>query len=113
MTFGFHQVWVEKIMFLINSISYKYQVNGFLSECLLPHRGLRQGDPLSPYLFIIVFDVLSRMLSQGRNSNVLQGVNLAANVPLTHLFFADDVLLFAQSLSGGTLCYHGHTKQVF
>lgn len=87
-------------MTLVNSVSYEYQVNGFLSHILYPQRGLRQGDPISRYLFIMVFDVLSRMLSHGRNVHDLRGVDIASDLPMTHPFFVDDAILFAKASQG-------------
>lgn len=94
---GFNIDWVEKVMTLVTTVTYTYQVNGFHSDKLSPSRGLRQEDPLSPYLFILVFDVLSRMINDAKSHNTLSGLKLATEAPaLTHLFFADDAILFAQ-----------------
>ena len=61
---GFDERWVKWIMECISSVSYKIIVNGKNSNTIFPSRGLRQGDPLSPYLFLFVMDVLSRMLNK-------------------------------------------------
>jgi hypothetical protein len=60
-----------------------------------PPRGIRQGDPLSPYLFLLCAEALSFMLSRAKSSEVINGVPNSKNGPiLSHLFFADDSLLF-------------------
>lgn len=60
-----------------------------------PSRGLRQGDPLSPYLFLLVSDVLSDLVSNAVNLGRLKGLKLARNCPvISHYFFADDALFF-------------------
>lgn len=86
--FGFAESWVASIMTLVTTVSYNYQVNGFSSPKVTPKRGLRQGDPLSPYLFILIFDVLSRLITMAYLSNELQGIKLAESArALSHLFF--------------------------
>lgn len=98
--FGFDSAWVSRVMSLVTSVSYSYQVNDFLSRKLIPNRGLRQGDPLSPYLFIMVFDVLSRLISKAHSNEAFKGIKLAPTAPyLTHLFFADDAIIFSDDNS--------------
>lgn len=97
--YGFDRRWVDMIMKLVRSVTYKYKVNGFISQKLIPHRGLRQGNPLSPYLFILAADTLSHMFRKALEDNRIEGVQLAVGAPiLTHLFFANDALLFAKAL---------------
>ena len=58
-------------------------------------RGIWQGDPLSPLLFVFVIEALSRMLSVGINNGFLEGFKVG-NVTVSHLLFADDTLIFCK-----------------
>ncbi|KAM2070517.1 hypothetical protein ACFX16_001897 [Malus domestica] len=63
-----------------------------------PSRGLRQGDPLSPYLFIILGEVLSCMIQVAVDDKRLEGVRIGGSGPvISHLFFTDDTLLFLRA----------------
>ena len=63
-----------------------------------PSRGLRQGDPISPYLFLLAAEGLSGLLKQSRQSSHLKGLQVAPTAPaVNHLLFADDSLLFVKA----------------
>jgi len=73
-------------------------INGQPSKPISPERGLRQGDPLSPYLFILCADVLSGLLSKEAKLNKIHGIQVARKAPkISNLLFADDSLLFARA----------------
>lgn len=60
-----------------------------------PGRGLRQGDTLSPYLFALCMERLSTLINNKREEGDWKGIQVSKNsIPLTHHFFADDVILF-------------------
>lgn len=62
--------------------------------------GLRQGDSFSPYLFIMVMEVPSRLIHKEINSEKLQGIKISRNGPrISYLFFADDSLIFFKATS--------------
>lgn len=71
-------------------VGYNETVNGYFKE----KRGLRQGDPLSPYLFVIAMNYLSLMLNQAAETNKLKYHPKCNSLRLTHLSFADDLLIF-------------------
>ncbi|XP_026435106.1 uncharacterized protein LOC113332813 [Papaver somniferum] len=82
----------------ISTLSYAVLVNGSPGETFSPSRGIRQGDCLSPYIFIICMEVLSQLLLKAEEQNVIQGFKFKKNSPsISHLFFADDCMLFARA----------------
>jgi hypothetical protein len=97
-TMGFEEKWITLIMTCVKSVSYSVLVNGQPFGKILPTRGLRQGDPLSPYLFLIVAEGLSALLSMAEFDKRLIGVLIAVGgYWLSHLFFADDSLFFCRA----------------
>ena len=76
-------------------VTYQVSLNGVLQSPFKPTRGLRQGDPLSPYLFLFVADGLSTLLRKAVESQHVQALGICRRAPtISHLLFADDSLLF-------------------
>ena len=79
-------------------MSYSTVINGRQWGHLIPSRGLRQGDPLSPYLFLIAVEGLLSLIKDSAKKGKLQGYAAARNGPkVTNLFFADDCLIFCRA----------------
>jgi len=92
---GFNEIWVRWIMACVSSVRYSIRFNGTISDSFQPTRGLRQGDPLSPYLFLFVADALSTVLQKEINRGEVEELRISRNAPgISHLLFADDALLF-------------------
>ena len=73
-------------------------MNGNTKGWVKASRGLRQGDSLSPFLFTLVADVLSRMLLRAEERNMLEGFKVGRNkTRVTHLQFADDTIFFSNT----------------
>ena len=95
---GFNAEWISKIMTCLSSVSYSYKLNGRVEGNIIPHRGLRQGDPLSPYLFLICAESFSSMLTKAAEDGLIHGARVCRNAPrISHLFFADDSILFTRA----------------
>jgi hypothetical protein len=91
---------VKLVMTCIRTVSYSVVVNGNPVELIQPSRGIRQGDLIFPYLFILCAESLSALLQRAENCGVITGVPTSPRGPrLSHLFFADDSLLFCKSNS--------------
>jgi hypothetical protein len=73
-------------------------LNGKLLDKFTPSRGIRQGDPLSPYLFLFVGESLSALLRQQIAARNFQELKITRKSPgISHLLFTDDSLLFFQA----------------
>ncbi|KAJ8767776.1 hypothetical protein K2173_020716 [Erythroxylum novogranatense] len=95
---GFNELWVTRIMRIVTSVSYYFIHGSDEHDPLIPGRGLRQGDPLSPYLFILCAEGLSAILSKYQAQGRIHGALVARGaIPVSHLFFADDVLFFTRA----------------
>eukprot|EP00253_Pinus_taeda_P027077 PITA_27077 len=95
--FSFHQRWIAWIHNLISFPHFSVLVNGSPSKTFNASRGIRQGDPLSPFLFILAAEGLGRFIKQERTSNRIKGLQIwGNNLPLTHQQFVDDIMLFGE-----------------
>ncbi|GMI85140.1 hypothetical protein HRI_002183300 [Hibiscus trionum] len=110
---GFSNQWLDLIFRCVSSVSYRIVFNGVPGASFSPSRGLRQGDPLSPYLFLFCAEGLSALINAAKQNGEIKGVKVGrSGVTLTHLFFADDCILFGDTSSTGIqalkhllLCY--------
>ncbi|KAJ9707046.1 hypothetical protein PVL29_002163 [Vitis rotundifolia] len=95
---GFSPRWRKWMSGCLSSVSYAVLVNGNAKRWVKTSRGLRQGDPLSPFLFTLVADVLSRFLLRAEERNMLEGFRVGRNrTRVSHLQFADDTIFFSNS----------------
>ncbi|KAL6194667.1 hypothetical protein ACLB2K_035748 [Fragaria x ananassa] len=96
--FGFDEKLVELIMRCVRSVSLSILWNGEAVGLINPTRGLRQGDPLSPYLFLMVSEGLTGLLQKADREGMIHGVKAAVDAPIiSHLLFADDSLIFGRA----------------
>jgi hypothetical protein len=109
---GFHNKWVTLMMECISTVSYSILVNGEPHGYIKPSRGLRQGDPLSPYLFLLCAEGLHSLIQKEKISGALKGVSISRSGPkITHLFFADDSLLFCKATTDDVIRIQGILSQ--
>lgn len=92
---GFPNDLIGLIIDFISTVTYQLLINGEPTSIITPHRGLRQGDPLSPYLFIICAEGLSTCLRRAVQNGYISGGRASHGGPcVSHMLFADDSLLF-------------------
>ena len=97
---GFHEKWNNWIMQCIATVRYSYLINDSIHGTVIPQRGIRQGDPLSPYLFILCGKVLSGLCTKAAREGTLKGVKVARGSPrVNHLLFTDDTMFFCEATS--------------
>ena len=95
---GFEDRWTQLIYGCISSVSYSILVNREPHGDIKPTRGLRQGHPLSPYLFLLVSKGLNGLIQQAMVAGDIRGFSLYCNGPqISHLFLVDDTLLFCRA----------------
>lgn len=100
---GFPDGWRNVVMRCVTLVTFSVRVNGNFSPCFKPSRGIRQGDPISPYLFLLCAEGLTSMLKARGPQFISRGVRVSCHAPwISHLLFADDCLIFTQASKRGT-----------
>ena len=98
---GFGARWCRWIEACISSVQFLVIVNGSPEGFFSCSRGLRQGDPLSPLVFLLIMEVLSWMLKRVESEGLIQGFsargNSTAGLCISHLLYADDTILFCDA----------------
>ncbi|KAL9664147.1 hypothetical protein QQ045_019545 [Rhodiola kirilowii] len=95
---GFPDGWIGRVMECVLSVTYAVSVNNMMTEDIRPERGISQGDPLSPYLFLIVTEWLNMKLKEMHDRGEVNGVRICREAPeVTHLLFADDSMFFLKA----------------
>jgi hypothetical protein len=104
MRLGFHSRWIQWVMECVTTVEYTVRLNNVQLDPFKPSHCLRQGDPLSPYLFLFVADGLSRILQNHVPNGVLHDLQVCRLAPgISHLLFADDTLLFLEATEEQTV----------
>jgi hypothetical protein len=105
MEIGLPETLVNIVMHAVTSVMTNVKWNGARSEYFKPQRGIRQGDPISPYLFVLCMDKLSHLIVQAVDEGKWKGIKAGRNGPtVSHLMFADDLLLFGEANENQMRC---------
>ncbi|XP_042958141.1 uncharacterized protein LOC122293703 [Carya illinoinensis] len=97
--------WIRLIQSCLNSASYFILVNGEPQRKFMPSRGLRQGDPVSPYIFIMCAEALTSLLKKVEQAGQITPAPIGRGpITVNHLFFADDSILFCQATTKELSC---------
>lgn len=117
---GFSDKWVSLRMNCITMATFSVIINGSPKGFIQPERGLRQGCPFSPYLFILCTEIFSNLLFQAERKQLMGGLRFAKEVTITRLLFADDSLIFLRASEADCRhlkrifdCYAEASEQIF
>ena len=98
---GFGHRWIRWMRMCMSTVRFSVLINGSPAGFFSSSRGIRQGDPLSPLLFLLVMEVLSRMMQKTEEGGFIHGFQVGAalgnRLEVSHLLYADDTILFVDA----------------
>lgn len=95
---GFSEKWIHLVLCCVKTVTYNIVHENSDIAHFLPSRGLRQGDPLSPYLFILCAEGLSALIQKYESKQWINGIKICRKAPtISHMFFADDSYLYCRA----------------
>ena len=98
---GFGSKWLGWMWRCISTAKFSVLVNGVPTSFFPSAKGLRQGDPLSPYLFVMGMEVLSALIRRAVEGGFLSGCRIRgrrrSDLNISHIFFADDTIVFYEA----------------
>jgi hypothetical protein len=107
---GFGDKLTNWILACVTNANFVVLINGEASSFFKSERGLRQGCPLSPYLFILIMEGLSLLLNKSFSDHQLSGIKVSKFIKIFLLMFVDDVLIMTKADLGGMDCNPGYSS---
>uniref|UniRef100_A0A0V0GTN2 Putative ovule protein n=1 Tax=Solanum chacoense TaxID=4108 RepID=A0A0V0GTN2_SOLCH len=99
---GFGSKWIRWIKYCIGTVKFSVLINRSPTGFFSSQRGLRQGDPLSPFLFILAMEGMSSLINTAKAKDWIRGFQVqnraSNNLEITHLQYADDTLVFCEAV---------------
>ncbi|GJZ87059.1 RNA-directed DNA polymerase, eukaryota [Tanacetum coccineum] len=94
--FGFGEKWCKWVQCCLHSSRGSILINGSPTEEFQFGKGLKQGDPLSPFLFILIMETLHLSFQRVVDAGMFHGINLGGTLNLSHMFYADDAVFVGE-----------------
>ena len=97
---GFLEKWIDRVMSCVTTSSFSILINGKPYGNVLPSREIRQGNPISPHLFLLCVEGFTSLLTKAENEARIHGVSICRRAPkVSNLLFADYSLVFYRATS--------------